>query len=644
MSLARIVLTMSVLLTTAVATLPAATARAGSTSQSRVRAAPLIATPVDLGAGPGSSSTGTHVDGPVAVAALTDARGIRSQGYARLDEATPNLQPLYDGPGFNSSLTYVVDVDLPFVVGTHLVGTASYRGWVHDLDTGRVHDIDGLGGFLAHAAAVDGETVVGGAETGTASSHAYAADARTGSVRDLGTLGGRTSQAHDVSGALVVGAADRSDGTRGAFVARLDAGDAPLADLGTLGGPDSGATTVDGSVVAGWADVSLGVEHVFGTDVASRTGLVDLGTLGGDRARPSDVDGDLIVGAGTRADGSSASWWADLGAGGGLHDLGTLPSLQGAPRVSGSFVAGTHETTAGARGFVVDVDGGQSLDLAPLPGHVSTAAADVDGNVVVGTSYASDGTSRAVAWTISRQGPPAFDFAHERVRAHEGNRARITVVRSGDPAPARTMRYRVSEIRGGATSGTDFKPVRGTVRFAAGQTRATFRVPLRQDDSREGPEAVRLRLVNGSAATLLIRASDQRPDARLRVGSGKRWRTNDRVRLPVRPGDPGDFQVRLGQEPGRGKAKVTMNVRSNDPKGVSIRWFLGRRDVTAVVTSKQGLEVAVPAKTKGSPILTAHVRTPKLVADGRSKVVNLKTTWRGDAPVSDLVRVRVGRW
>jgi probable HAF family extracellular repeat protein len=644
MSQARILLAVVTLLTTAVTTMPVTAAQAGSTTRARERAAPLIASPIDLGAGTGISSAGTHVDGSVAVAAVFDARGVKQLGYARLDEPIPVLQPLHDGPGYNSSLTYVADVDLPFVVGTHLAGTASYRGWVNDLATGQVYDVEGLGGMLAFAAAVDGDTVVGGAEPNTGWAHAYAADARTGgSIRDLGTFGGRFSWAYDVSGPVVVGSADRGDGTSGAFVARLD-GDASLVDLGTLGGPDSGATAVDGRVVAGWADVSSGVEHAFATDLDGSAGLVDLGTLGGDRAWPSDVDGDVVVGTATRADGSDASWWAELGAGGGLHDLGTLASDgPGPPRVSGSFVVGTHETAVGRRGFVVDVDGDQSLDLAPLPGHVSTAAADVDGNVVVGTSFASDGTSRAVAWTLSRQGPPAFDFARERYRAEEGARAQVTVVRSGDPGPATMVRYRVYEARGGATAGADFRPRKGTLRFASGQTRATFRVRLHQDDGREGPERVQLRLGDGSAAALVIRASDQRPDAHIRVGGRGPWAAHDRVELGVRPADPAAVQVRLGHEPGRGTARVTMVVRSTDPKGVVSRWFLGRRDVTSMVTSDQGLDVAVPTRSRRAPVLTARVRTPRLLAPGARKILEVKAIWRGDIRASDLVRIRVTR-
>jgi probable HAF family extracellular repeat protein len=644
MSQTRIVLLLATLLAPVFGAAPSPAAQAGSPSLGSARAAaPLIARPIDLGVGTGFSSAGTHMSGLVAVAEVFDARGFKQLAYARLDQPTPGLQHLDDRPGNNPQVSRVVDIDLPFVVGTHMAGTASYRGWVYDLDTGQAHDVEGLGGFLAYATAVDGETVVGSAETDPGWSHAYAADARTGgSVRDLGTLGGHSSQANAVSGPVVVGASGRSDGTSGAFVARLD-GDPSLVDLGTLGGPDSGATAVDGRVVAGWADVPSGVEHAFATDLDGSGGLVDLGTLGGTTARASDVDGDVVVGAATRSDGSNASWWAELGAGGGLHDLGTLASDQTPPRVSGSFVVGTRETVAGRRGFVVDVDGGQSLDLAPLPGHASTAATDVDGNVIVGTSFAPDGTSRAVAWTISRQGPPAFDFARERYRAEEGARAQVTVVRSGDPGPGRTVRYRVTSARGGATAGTDFEPRTGTLRFSPGQTRATLRVRLRQDDRREGPERVQLRLDDGPAAVLVIRASDQRPDTHVRVGSRGPWAADDRVRLGVRPGDPGRFQVRLGHEDGRGLARVQMAARSNEPRGVKIRWFLGRREVTDAVTSDRGLSLAVPPSAKAAPVLTAALRTPRILAPGARKVVEVKTIWRGDDRASDLVRIRVGR-
>ncbi|HTE19388.1 MAG TPA: Calx-beta domain-containing protein, partial [Armatimonadota bacterium] len=85
--------------------------------------------------------------------------------------------------------------------------------------------------------------------------------------------------------------------------------------------------------------------------------------------------------------------------------------------------------------------------------------------------------------------------------AESGPAATITVTRSNGDTGAVTVDY--ATANGTATAGQDYTAVTGTLRFAAGQSTATFTVPV-TDDSRDEPdETVNLRLTNPTGGAVL---------------------------------------------------------------------------------------------------------------------------------------------
>lgn len=480
-----------------------------------------IAVPRDLGTGVGTASWSYALAGRVVVGRM-DGVGLPFFQYD-LDTPGASMQVLNDQGFYPSSFSSFADADGPYVVGTQQAGTASRRGFVFDLRTQVSTQVPGLGGMAAYASAVDRGVVVGGASTSDFRLHAFAYDVEGArEVIDLGTLGGPESTAHDVSGDVVVGQADGTDLAARGFVVDLAAPGRPMTDLGTFGGAESAATEVSGDVVVGWAEAPGGVRQAFVVRRSSPAPLTPIGTLGGPTSEPTGVDGEIVVGISTRPDGSLGIWWTDLRTVPYvLHDLGTQATGAPGPSVVAGKVIGNRHTASGERGFVLDVATGSVLDLDPLPGHVRTVAADVGGDVVVGTSYAAGGagTARATAWTLGTVPAPSFRLARKRTKASEGTTARIKVVRGGDLRQAAEVRYRVTGTKHGASARKDFGKRRGVVHFEAGQVRAFIRVRIRDDRIREGREKARVRIRAATPGTtvttprrawLLIRASDRR--------------------------------------------------------------------------------------------------------------------------------------
>lgn len=159
-------------------------------------------------------------------------------------------------------------------------------------------------------------------------------------------------------------------------------------------------------------------------------------------------------------------------------------------------------------------------DLGTLSGTHGVVVA-IDGNVAVGWSRTASDSLRATVWTIRCTTAPALRFGTVRYAAQEsGRRATVTVVRTGRTVPAVSVRYQTSNA--GAIAGRDFRAVSGTLRFASGQTRRSFSVPVLDDSHRERDEVILLTpaypspgavLGTPNAAALVIMGCDQRPDA-----------------------------------------------------------------------------------------------------------------------------------
>ena len=479
-----------------------------------------VAVTRDLGTGGSASSSGAAVAGRTVVG----YDGVNSGQLFRYDLDAPGASiRQMDDQAFQTNLSTIADADGPYVVGSQRVGTASTGAFVYDLRTDTVTKIPRLdfGGLQASASAVDDGLVVGSSEVerlGTYHAFAYDADGER-QVLDLGTLGGPDSRAADVSGTAVVGRSDTADASNHAFVVDLSAAGRPMVDLGTLGGTRSAATSVDGDLVVGWSEVADGSRRAFSVRRSALPGPLEaIGTLGGTLSEATSVEGTVAVGTSTRADGSFGIWWTDLAvAPRVLHDLGTQATGAPAPSVADGTVVGTRQTSAGDRGFALDVSTGTLLDLDPVAGHDRTWAVDVAGDVVAGTSWAG-ATPRATAWTLTTLPSPTFRLARRTVRVSEGRVARLEVVRSGDLSTAADVRWRVKGTRHGMRPGKDLRRTRGTVHFAPGESTGWIRVKVRDDRRREGVERGRVRItvptpgasVEGrSRAWLVIRASDR---------------------------------------------------------------------------------------------------------------------------------------
>ncbi|MGE5543534.1 MAG: Calx-beta domain-containing protein, partial [Bacillota bacterium] len=108
--------------------------------------------------------------------------------------------------------------------------------------------------------------------------------------------------------------------------------------------------------------------------------------------------------------------------------------------------------------------------------------------------------SQAVLTIIDNDIPTTIQFSHSAYSVKENaGHAVLTVTRTGNTASAASADYYTSD--GTATSGSDYSTVAGTVYFAAGQTQATFSIPIIDDTVYEGDETVNLTLSGFSGAS-----------------------------------------------------------------------------------------------------------------------------------------------
>ena len=594
-------------------------------------------------------------------------------------------------------------VDGSVVVGTSRAPGRTRHAFVYDLadPAPRMRDLGDLGGGHSEAVDVSGQIVAGNSLTSAGAQHAFAYDLSTSTRRDLGTLGGARSTAVAVSGSVVVGSSVTADGHQHAFA--YDVSTATMHDLGTLGGDSSTAAAVDGRVVVGTSSTPTSAAHAFAYDL-SASAMRDLGTLGGDTSVAEDVRGSLVVGRATTGNGHGHAFAYDLAsAGESMRDLGALESSSRATGVSGSVVAATSEVdqsfgraavfdlsgssarlqnlgTLGGlhsesvavsgrlvvgnatraadnqyRAFAYDVDlpAPAITDLGTIGGTVATVA-DVDGNVAVGWSTAASGSQRATAWIIRRTAAPSLRFSGLRYAVPESaRRATVTVLRAGSRTRAVSVTYRATGSL--ATAGKDFRAVSGVLRFAAGQTRRSFTVPILNDTRREPAETILLTLQSPrrgavlgtpNAAALVIRASDQRPDALVASPADDRYVGNN-VYSTTGAGETRTTSAHRAQTrvfpvlvTNDGNANSTFVLRGSGSRpGANVRYLTGDRDITAEMRSAAGWHV--PLSPKGSHDLTVRI-TPRQSAKVSSvQTATVSATWRGDGSRVDVVKARV---
>ena len=593
-----------------------------------------------------------------------------------------------------------VDIDGDLVVGSAFLPSGQPHAFAYDLATSTMRDLGTLGGATSEARAVDGTVVVGQSRTAAGDNHAFAIDLAAASpqMRDLGTLGGRESRAVAEDGSLVVGLSQNSVfGGGAAFVYDLsqptptmrnlgdnggasdvsgsvvvgqlqtafvyDVGSSTMTRPGTLGGTASWATAIDGRVVVGNSVTSSNRTHAFAYDLAAASpSLRDLGTLGGRYSVADDAQGRLVVGHSETAGNDGHAFVYDLDATAApMRDLGSLGEYSAAYDLDRNLVVGVAQRAGDGTGraFAYDLSAAEPelTDLGTLGGSVGGAAA-VQGDRVVGTSMTSRGDFHATVWQVRTSTAPALELGAFRYAVQENaTRARVTVMRGGSTAGAVSVRYATRGFS--ATAGRDFRSTSGVLRFPAGQTRATFTVPLIDDSVRERKETVMLTLTSPSsgailatpnAAALVIRASDQRPDGwvstrassgfagnNVYTGNGRRQTRT----LTARRTQTRTFHVRVYND---GNATNTFVVRGTAARaGSTVRYFDGTTDVTGALRSRVGLRLSLAPRAYKA--LTVRLTPTRSAAAGSLKSAAIIATWRGDGTRSDTVRavVRVVR-
>ena len=213
-----------------------------------------------------------------------------------------------------------------------------------------------------------------------------------------------------------------------------------------------------------------------------------------------------------------------------------------------------------------------------------------------------------------------------------------------------SVRYRTSSID--AMAGRDFRAVSGTLRFASGQTRRTFSVPVLDDPRRERDEAILLTLTSPSAgavlgtpnaAALVIRASDQRPDGWVSTRASSGFVGNDVYNstgrrqtraLTARRTQTRTFHVRIYND---GNATNAFVVRGTAARaGSTVRYLDGTTDVTRALRSRTGFRLSLAPRAHKA--ITVRITPTRSAAIGSLKPAALIATWRGDGTRSDTVR------
>ena len=591
------------------------------------------------------------------------------------DLSEPNARPRDLGtfgerPGIGAS-SVANAIDDGVVVG-YAEGTST-PGHAFAYDTKApapvLRDLGTIGGGLGQSMAtgIDGHVVIG-----WSGSHAFAydLDATTPVMRDLGSLGGQNASATRIVGNLIIGYSDTATGDRHPFVYDLSAANPVMRDLGSLGGKTGVAFDVSGTRIVGSAQNADGLYHAFVYDLASPNPVMrDLGVLPDANVSTSGpIVGDTLFG------GSGHAFSLDLASPSAqLRDLGSLggpyePDSTGNTKLrvaAGDFVYGSSSRAGdGAARAVVYDRAAADPELVDLPGGTSVSAAE--GNVAVGSGG---------VWTLSRTTAPSIRFAATTTRVQESvGRAAITVVRAGDTSQAVSARYTTRSIAGtaanrvghesAAAAGSDYRSTSGTIRFAAGQTRAQFTVPILNDGSPEvadtfmvalsaaqitsGPDAgTALAIGTPNTAAVVIATSDQRPDALVsRRSSSKGFVGNNvynstgkkqTITVNARRGRSRSVWVKVAND---GNALTTLTFRAAAaPAKTSVRYFLGRVDVTRKVRSIAGL--ALPTAPRASHVLRVQVTPAKRATAGSRKVVSVSGNWHGDGTRRDVVHAAV---
>jgi subtilisin family serine protease len=172
----------------------------------------------------------------------------------------------------------------------------------------------------------------------------------------------------------------------------------------------------------------------------------------------------------------------------------------------GTSMASPHVAGAAALLFAAAPGVDVSTVRSALLGGVEAQPTLVGATSTGGRLNISDSLDRLVSMVRFSNASPSV--------GESGDVATVAIRRTGDVDMPASVAYQTSQ--GTATAGSDYTPATGSLSFAAGQTTASFTVPIIDDDVFEGGETVDLTLTspNGvplgapSTSTLTIRDDD----------------------------------------------------------------------------------------------------------------------------------------
>ena len=191
--------------------------------------------------------------------------------------------------------------------------------------------------------------------------------------------------------------------------------------------------------------------------------------------------------------------------------------------VSATFNTSNGSATAGAdytavNNFTVTFENGDTADktvTVPLLDDTAQEPSEtVNLSLTNPTGGASLGSPNTATLTIVDNDLPTVEFANSSHNVTEDcTFVTISVTRGGDPAAPFTVRYATNSIQ--ASERSDYTTAIGTLRFAAGETTASFDLLITEDSLTENTETLSINLTNptggvqlGAASTAIVAIND----------------------------------------------------------------------------------------------------------------------------------------
>ena len=626
----------------------------------------LVATPLDLGTLGGDYSTAAAIDGDLVVGSAQTERGAW-HAYV-LDLGSPDPRPVDLGTlgGRHSGAT---DVSGSVVVGHSKMERRrdGYHLFAYDLNNPGAGLIDlgrkggseyGDPGPFVDDGLVAGQ-IAGGRSGSRTIAFSYDLHASRPRVIRYGTLGGWSSAAFAVQDGVLVGFAQVPGDESQAFVVHAREPDPQSVPLGPPDIASSGLDVDDGLVVGRFW--SGGSSRALAFDLTEHEPALQ--RLGGGVGSATAVDNGVVVGSASPSGQTHPAVFDLQSTDEPVVDLGTLGGWGTAVDVDDSTVVGyTYGPAGGLRAFADDLtDDDAMTDLGVLSGYATARPTDVDAGLVVGQMGAAY-DPRAVLWRLERSSEPRLRFtAMERVVKEGAGAVTVTVKRVGSTAAPASAAIRVMHpgYRGGKL-GQDYGPVPPEVGFASGETRASFFVPILQDDRTEPLETIGLHLADpqgavlgaGQVAAVRIRTSDVRPDLLVRRTTEGTWLGDDVFtdtaaeqtrHWASTPGEIRTFEVDVCNDPRFRRpddfsAPLALHAEAVDQDSKA-RWYRGRREVTDRIISPEGLAMRVVTGRCQPLRIMTRIRSDAAV--GSLHPTTLWADWTGENPSTDVVGTEV---